>query len=174
MAPARSWSWMAVQCSFERGLDSVWLDARELHDLGPLQGVFGDELAEIGNRSPQPRKAKVGKPRFHLVIGKSRVDLAVELVDDLGRRVLGRGKAQPGARLETRQEFAQGCHFGQRLLPLRGRNGEGVQLAGSNVLHRPTQGAEEHIHLSAKQVSYRWSVATIGNVQHVDPGRHLE
>ena len=36
---------------------------------------------------------KVGKPRLHLGIGEGGIDLLVELVDDLGRRVLGRADA---------------------------------------------------------------------------------
>ena len=44
-------------------------------------------------------------------IGESRVDLLVELIDDLGRRVLRSADAEPCARLVARHEFARrsGC-----------------------------------------------------------------
>ena len=38
--------------------------------------------------------AQVGKPRLHLGIGETGIDLLVELVDDLGGRVLGRADAR--------------------------------------------------------------------------------
>ena len=57
---------------------------------------------------------KVGKPRPHLGIGEARVDLLVELVDDLGRRVPGRADAEPSARLVARHEIAHGRNVGQR------------------------------------------------------------
>ena len=41
------------------------------------------------------RAAQVGEPRLDLGIGEGRVDLLVELVDDLGGRVPGRADAEP-------------------------------------------------------------------------------
>ena len=41
-------------------------------------------------------------------VGKAGVDLGVELVDDLDRRVLGRTDAEPCAGLVTRQKIANG------------------------------------------------------------------
>src|SRR5262249_41099490 len=66
---------------------SICFDARELHHLAPLFGLFGDELAEVGSRAWKGGGAPLGKPRLHLGIGKGRVDLRIELVDDLGWRV---------------------------------------------------------------------------------------
>src|SRR5262249_5995568 len=59
---------------------SIRFDARELHHLAPLFGLFGDELAEVGRRAWKCGGAPLGKPRLHLGIGKGRVDLRVELV----------------------------------------------------------------------------------------------
>ena len=61
------------------------------------------------------RAAQVGKPRLDLGIGEARIDLFVELVDDLGGRVLGRADAEPSARLVARHEFAHGRDVRQRL-----------------------------------------------------------
>ena len=80
-----------------RGCGSIRLDAGELDHLGPLFGFFRDELAEVGGRAGKRRAAQVGKPRLDLRIGEARVDLPVELVDDLGWRVPGRADAVPGA-----------------------------------------------------------------------------
>src|SRR5262245_40864682 len=60
------------------------LGARELDDLGPLLGVFGDELCKVGGRARKRSAAQVGKPRLDLGVSETRIDLLVELVDDLG------------------------------------------------------------------------------------------
>ena len=70
----------------------------------PFLGFVSDELAEFGGRAGKHFTAKVGKPRVHLGIGERSVDLPVQLLDDLGRRVLGRADAVPLARLVARQE----------------------------------------------------------------------
>src|SRR5215472_4655334 len=85
--------------------ESLRFDARELHHLAPLLGLFGDELAEVGNRAWKCGGAPLGKTRLHLGIGKGRVDLRVELVDDLGWRVARRADAGPEAKLIARHEF---------------------------------------------------------------------
>jgi hypothetical protein len=64
-------------------------------------GVSDFELAEVGGRARKHRCAHVGEPRLDLRVGESSIDLLVELVDDLGGCVLGRAKAEKGARLET-------------------------------------------------------------------------
>src|SRR5262249_35125668 len=69
--------------------ESLRLDARELHHLGPLLRFRGDEPAEVGGRAPNHRTAQVGEPCLEPGIGEGGVDLAVELVDDLGRRTGG-------------------------------------------------------------------------------------
>src|SRR5262249_59758946 len=61
---------------------------------GRLRGFFGHELAEVGGRTGKHCSTKVGKPRLQLGIGKARVDLLVELVDDLGGRFLGRAESE--------------------------------------------------------------------------------
>src|SRR5215469_5346295 len=48
---------------------SIRFDARELHYLAPLFGLFGDELAEVGRRARKCGGAPLGKPRLHLGIG---------------------------------------------------------------------------------------------------------
>src|ERR1700704_4225274 len=67
--------------------------AGELDDLAPFFRFFGHEFTELRRRNGKDRRAKVGKPRLQLGIGKARVDLLVELVDDVSRRVPGRANA---------------------------------------------------------------------------------
>src|SRR3984893_12503702 len=62
------------------------LRAGEFDDLGPFFCFFGHEPAEVSGRNGEHGRAKVGKPRPQLGIGEARVDLLVELVDDLGGR----------------------------------------------------------------------------------------
>src|SRR5262245_5054099 len=68
---------------------SLRLDVRGSDHLAPLLGLIGDELAEVGGRARKSGATKFGEPRLDLGIGKGRVDLCVELVDDLGRRGFG-------------------------------------------------------------------------------------
>src|SRR6516164_9294112 len=77
---------------------SIRFDAREPHHLAPLFGLFGDELAEVGGRARKCGGAPLGKPRLHLGIGKGRVDLRVELIDDFSWRGARRTDAGPEAR----------------------------------------------------------------------------
>jgi hypothetical protein len=86
---------------------SVWLDTRRLDHLGPLLGLIGDKLSEVGGRSGQHSAAQIGEARLDLGIGERGVDLFVELVDDLSRRVPGRADAVPTARLIARHEMAK-------------------------------------------------------------------
>src|SRR5712691_12883262 len=81
---------------------SLRLDARELDHLGPLLRVVGNELSEIGRRARDNLAAQVDEPGLDPRIGQARVDLVVEPVDDLGRRIARRADAVPGARLVAR------------------------------------------------------------------------
>src|SRR5262245_35089305 len=77
------------------------LDTSKFDHLGPLLGVVGNKLPEIGGRARKDR-ALLDEACPDARIGKTRVDLPIELVDDLGGRVLGRTYAEPGARLVAR------------------------------------------------------------------------
>src|SRR5262249_20909589 len=87
---------------------SVGLDVGGPDHLAPFVGFFGDQLAELGRRSRQRRAAEVSETGLHLRIGESRVDLFVELVDDLGRRGPWYAEAVPITHLVARQELTHG------------------------------------------------------------------
>src|SRR5262245_35883264 len=85
---------------------SLRLDAGEFDHLGPLFGFVGNQLSEVSRRSRQRHAAEVSETGLHLRVVKSRVDLLVELVDDLGRRGLRCADAVPGARLVAWHELS--------------------------------------------------------------------
>src|SRR5262245_14429272 len=80
---------------------SLRLDVGGPDHLAPFLGFFGDQLAELGRRSRQRRAAEVSETGLHLRVVESRVDLLIELVDDLGRRGLRYAKAVPITPLVT-------------------------------------------------------------------------
>src|SRR5215467_3268936 len=94
--------------NIDSGLASIRLDVDRPNHLGPLLGVVGDELAEVGRRTLKYRYAQGGKSRLDLGISEGGIDFLVELVDDLGRRILGNADTMPAAGLVVRHKFAQG------------------------------------------------------------------
>src|SRR5262249_9966450 len=84
---------------------SLRLDVGGPDHLAPVLGFFGDQLAELGRRSRQRRAAEVSETGLHLRVVESRVDLLIELVDDLGRRGLRYAEAVPITPLVARQEL---------------------------------------------------------------------
>src|SRR5262249_24870333 len=83
---------------------SLGLDVRKLHPFSPFRCFVSYELAKLGGRVPNRNAAKLGEPCFYHRLRKGRVDLIIELIDDLDRRSLGRSEAMPGTRLITWHE----------------------------------------------------------------------
>src|SRR5205807_9262639 len=75
-------------------------------NLGPFLSYLHAELAEFGGREDEHLAAYFGKPGLELGIGKSRVDLSVERIDDLHGRVLRRAHAIPLPGFVTRHEIS--------------------------------------------------------------------
>src|SRR5262249_29189400 len=94
---------------------SLRLDAGEFDHLNPLFGFVGNQLSEVSRRSRQRHAAEVSETGLHLRVVESRVDLLVELVDDLGRRGPRCAEAGPTARLVSRHKFPDSRNIGQRL-----------------------------------------------------------
>src|SRR5262245_58512894 len=153
---------------------SLRLDVGCFDHLAPLLGLGGNELCKVAGRARKSSATEFGQPRLDLGIGKAGVDLGVELVDDLSRRVPGRADPIPLARLEARQEFSHSWDARQRLRARRARYRQRTQLAGLDVLNRHERRDEQDLHLSAEQVRYRRRSAAIRHVHHVDPRHHLE
>src|SRR5262249_53058839 len=68
---------------------SLSLNTGKLYHLGPFFGFISNKLREVSGRAGKYRSAQIGEPRLDLGVGESRIDLIVELVDDLGRGVSG-------------------------------------------------------------------------------------
>src|SRR5499433_1422017 len=101
---------------------SLRLDAGEFDHLGPLFGFVGNQLSEVSRRSRQRHAAEVSETGLHLRVVESRVDLLVELVDDLGWRGLRCADAGPKARLIARHEFGNRRDVRQYRRACRGRH----------------------------------------------------
>src|SRR5262245_31841671 len=113
---------------------SVRLRTREFHYLCPLLGFVSDELAEFGERHRHRHAAQISEPRLDRGIGEAGVNCLVELVDDLGGRVLGNADAIPEARFVARQELSHGRDVGQRVRARRGGYCERTQPASPDIL----------------------------------------
>src|SRR5262245_31501093 len=113
----------------DRVTASVRLDVEGPDDVAPLLGFLGDEPAKVCGRDDKRRHTQNGEPRFYLGIGEARVDLLVELLDDLGRRGLRCADAGPGARLVARHKFPDSRDIGQHLRTRCGGHCQRAQLA---------------------------------------------
>src|SRR5262245_2562500 len=91
--------------SLDRTSASVRLDVGRPDHPRPLLGVIGDVFAEVGGRAWKHGATKLGKARLHLGIGKPCIDLAVELLNDFGRRGLWCADACPNARFVVRHKL---------------------------------------------------------------------
>src|SRR6516165_665902 len=94
---------------------SFRLDARGLDHLGPLLGFFGNERPEIARRATEDNATEVGELSLQLGIGEASIDLLVELVDDLGRRLCRCAEAEIAARLVAWHKFGHGRKVRQRV-----------------------------------------------------------
>jgi hypothetical protein len=169
---------MCPPSTFGGGLVGVLLYSdlapEKFDDLRPLLGLLDDTCSELGRRAGHLDDAELVEPRLHLRIGKAGVDLAVEPVDDLRRRIPGRADAVERARLVARQEIAQRRNLGECRDARRGGHRQRPQLARPYVSERARRRVEHELHLSADQIGERLRDAAIRHVHHVEPGHHLE
>ena len=78
--------------------------------------------------------SKRGEPGPELGVGECGVDLPVQGLDDVGRRVHGRAEAKPDGGLVARHELTQRRNIRQQLGASRAGCCEGAQQAVPNVL----------------------------------------
>src|SRR5262245_8767183 len=157
-----------------RTAKSFRLDARELDNLPPLLAFVGDEPAEVGRRAGKRRCGQIGQSCLDLGIGEARIDLVVQLVDDLGGRVLGGAEAGPETRLIAWQDVAQSWNVGQDLRSRLGRQRERAERAGADVLDRGRNAGEVELDLPADKIGERRTLAAIRHMDDVEAGHHLE
>src|SRR5262245_66333966 len=73
--------------NIDSGSASLRLDVEGPDHVAPLLRFVGDELAKVGGRADKWCDAQISKTRLDLGIGKTHVDIFIELVDGLRRRV---------------------------------------------------------------------------------------
>src|SRR5207244_7080188 len=112
--PAISWN-ETLWNIWPRSRGSLRLDAGRPDHLGPLLGFVRDELAEVGGGTGKNRTAQIAEPSLYLGVGEAGIGLLVELLDNLGGRVLGRAEATQEARRGARDECDHGRPVAQRL-----------------------------------------------------------
>ena len=131
-------------------------------------------FAEISRRARIRHAPQRRVPRSHIRIGQARINLRVELLDDLDWRALRRAEATRCAGLVTRHEFANGRQLGERPGACGRRHREGPQLTSPDISDGRRCKVEHHLHLTADQVSERRRGASIRHVKHFDASHHLE
>src|SRR5262249_51035763 len=142
--------------------------------LFPFCGVVGNELAEIGGRTRNRRAAELGKAGLKAGINEHGVDLAVELVNNLGRRVPWDTDALPRAGLIAGNELTQAGYFRQSTCTRCRCHGKRAQSSSFDVLDGFGKSTEIDLYLSTEQIAYRGRAAAIGHMKHLDSGHHVE
>src|SRR5215467_136205 len=142
--------------------------------LAPFLGFFGDQLAELGRRSRQRRAAEVSETGLHLRVVESRVDLLIELVDDLGRRGLRYAEAVPITPLVGRQELTHGRDVRQRVRARRSGYCERTQPASPDVLDGRRHCRKAYLYLPREEIGQSRPCATIENVHHINTSHYFE
>src|SRR5262245_3046501 len=112
---------------------SVRLRAGELDRLTPLLSFLGKALSILCRREGKHHAPKITNACLDPRISQDRIDLPVELVDDVGRRIPRRTDAGPCARLETGHEVSDCRDIRKRFQARRGRYCQWTQRAGADV-----------------------------------------
>src|SRR5262245_7259844 len=118
----------------------ICLDAREVHHLAPLLGFVGDEPSKVGGRADKRCASEVSQPRLDFGIGEARVDLLVELLDDLGWRGLRCADAKPETRFVARHKLSQGRDVRQYVQARRASDRERAQPASPDIVYLCARG----------------------------------
>src|SRR6266699_3826341 len=92
--------------SARRGL--LRLDIGRPDHLAPLLGIVCDALFEFGGGASERYSSELGKPRLDRGVSKACIEFFIQLVDDLGGRVLGCPEAKPVACFKARCGLAHG------------------------------------------------------------------
>src|SRR5262245_27775094 len=77
---------------------SLRLDIGRSDDFAPLLGLISNQSSEIGRRASQDHASEFGDLGVELGIHESGIDLLVEPVDNLDRRIPGRTDAKKPTR----------------------------------------------------------------------------
>src|SRR5271166_1194747 len=151
---------------------SLRLDVGRSDHLAPPFGFISDKIAELGRRRRAWKATEVRESLLDLWIGKSSIDLAIELVDEFGRGVLRRADAEPYRRLIARYEFTQCGDVRQDLLTHRGGHRQRAQFSGSYEIDRRGSRVDRYLYLSTEQI--RKEAGAVMHHDQIDTCHHLE
>src|SRR5262249_9572421 len=119
VSPARLiLAWRDARHHCDRWTGLFRLETCELHHLPPLLGFCRDELTKFGGRHRHRRSTEIGEPRLDLGISEGGVNLFVEFLDNLNRRVPRRAYPLPSRGLIAGHEIAYRRAIRQRVLTL--------------------------------------------------------
>src|SRR5262245_10037032 len=139
-------------------------------------GVYGISTADRP-QSTLMLRARITLPHFSVSSAMNlpkSLDLAVNLLDDFGRRGLWCADALPIARFVAWHELSHGRDVRQRLRASGRGDRERAQPASPDIFHRFDSGSEHDLHPPGDEIGDRRAATTIGHVSHVDAGHHLE
>src|SRR5262249_24073278 len=122
--------------SAKTGPGSPGFDVERPDHFAPLLGLLGDELAEVGRGQFKHRAAQFGEPSTQIGIGKARIDLFVELFDDLGGGTLWGTYAVPRAHLIAWDKLTYGGNILCRLGAHRACDSQSAHLTGPDEFDR--------------------------------------
>src|SRR6516162_8604047 len=148
------------------------IDARELHNLTPLCGFISDEFSELGGCSRHRREPDASETRLHFGISDNGVNLFVEPFNDLCRCSTGRTDTMPPTCLVAWHRFCDWGHVRQCFYARRSGHTKDAELARLDISNGRGDSCEDDLYLPAEQIGVE--VAAIRNVNHVDPGHHVE
>src|SRR5262245_566830 len=153
---------------------SLRLDARELDHLGPLLGFVGDEFSEVDGCTGKCNAAQSDELLLDFRIDKSRIDLLIEQVDDLGGSVLRCADAIPDTCLKARYELTYGWKVWKCFRASRCGHCQRTHFASPDVLDRCNRGDKVKLNLAGDGISNCRRAAAIRDMNHIDARHHLE
>ncbi len=107
---------------------------------------------------------QVQQALLHFRLGELARQGLLDLVDDLVRRALGRGQAEPGDRGEPRQaSFGRGGHVGQGRHAFRVGDEQGPHLAGLDEGRLHAGVVEHRVDVAAQQIVHGRTAALVGH-----------
>src|SRR5262249_8925608 len=110
--------------------------------------------------------------RLQLWVGEGRVDLFVELIDDLDGRISGSADALRTTRLVARYKLIDSGDVRQHFRAGRRSHRQRAHLTRSNVFECRTNRFNNKWHLPGEKIGKR--PAAIWYVEHIDASHHLE
>src|SRR5262245_61962940 len=113
---------------------SLRLDVGGPDHLAPFFSFLLKPPPVIRGRAASDGTAQVGKPHLQFGVRQRGVNLLVEFVDDLGRRVFGCADTYPCSRIVARHKLAQGWHIRQHLRARRSGDRQCAHFAALDVL----------------------------------------